>query len=304
MGQGRRTGTQRALLRLAVAYVALAFLGSWACWGASALLGGIVVPALGGAGAPAAAGALSTLAGALRPLGTLMPPLVAYALFPQVRACGLAGRGDADDPRDPDLRAGFLAFAFGARPHLGGWLLFVVLAIWRWVMFRAAFGFPATPGNALLGFLTNLPALLVGGGLEEIGWRGVLQPALGRLLGGQVRSRALATLAAPLLAGVIWACWHLPLFWMGDTYQSQSDIPFLAFTGIAVALSYTLGALRVTTGGVLGPVLAHAWYNAMLVAPLFPSALCAACFTLEALACATVLLAPRRFTHTTPPRQA
>lgn len=316
-----------ALVRLAVAYVALAFAGTWACWGASVLLGHAVVPHLGGTGASAAAGVLSTLAGALRPLGTLMPLLAAYALFPQVRACGLAGGPSADaqgatrvacddgrpgapsaapdgagsldgsaSSRDagaedaPDPRAGFLAFAFGARPRLGGWLFFVVLAVWRWAMFRAAFGFPATPGDALASFLTTLPALLVGGGLEEVGWRGVLQPALGRLLG----DRMVGTLAAPLLTGLIWACWHLPLFWMGDTYQSQSDIPFAAFAGIAVALSYTLGALRSATGGVLGPILAHAWYNAMLVAPLAPSAVGAALFAAEAVICAVVLLALRR----------
>ena len=291
----------RRLLGLVYAYVGLTFAGTWACWGLSALLGQVAAP---GPSAPAdggfgLAGLLGTLAGALQVMGTLAPAVAVYALFPCVRALGLAGEaGDGDDPR-----AGFWAFAFGARPRPGGWLFFVALAAWRWAMFRVALGFPETPGAALGHFVATLPALLLGGGLEEIGWRGLLQPALARLLEGRGAGRGRrvgAALLAPLVVGVIWAFWHLPLFSMAGTYQH--GLAFLPFAGIAVALSYALGALRALTGGPLASILGHAWYNAMLVAPLTPlmadaaggplagqAALFGALFAAEALVCAAIL---------------
>ena len=340
-GRRRPSGVARGLLGLVTAYVGLTFAGTWACWGLSALLTQVVVPSLaapGGAAAGGFAGALGPLAGALQVMGTLVPAVVAYALFPRVRALGLAGpvNGRPLDTRcaksvdgGDDPRAGFWAFAFGTRPRLGGWLFFVVLAVWRWAMFRAALGFPETPEAALVHFVTALPMLLLGGGFEEIGWRGLLQPALMRLLEGRgapniargasvVRSAAhpgegsahsggavrpvVAALLVPLLVGAIWACWHLPLFAMPGTYQH--GLAFLPFAGIAVALSYSLGALRALTGGPLACILGHAWYNAMLVAPLAPlmvgavgealagqAALFGALFALEAVAGAAILVA-------------
>lgn len=314
---------RRGLPGLVCAYVGLTFAGTWVCWGLSALLGQVVR----GAALTASAGAgdaLNALAGALQVMGTLVPAVVAYALFPRVRALGLAAGGgrdgaamghaaigdpDCDAGGDDDPHAGFWALAFGARPHLGGWLFFVVLAAWRWVMFRAALGFPETPGAALVSFFATLPALLLGGGFEEIGWRGVLQPALTRLIAGDSggsgvcgMSRRVAGVAiAPLLTGVIWACWHLPLFVMAGTYQH--GLAFLPFVGIAVALSYSLGALRALTGGTLACILGHAWYNAMLVAPLAPlmvgaadeglagqAALFGTLFALEAIVGAAILV--------------
>lgn len=269
------------LASLAVAYLALTFSGTWACWWAAAAL--------------LRAGMSGPGAGALQLMGTMMPPVIVYALFPLVRACGLVpsvrrggarGKGTgADDPRD-----GFLRFAFGCAPRPGGWTLFAALVAWRWAMFRVAFGFPTTPSDALASFALGLPALLLGGGLEEVGWRGVLQPGLERLLGGDGRSparRVGASLLAPLLTGVIWAFWHLPLFATPGSYQSA--VAFLPFLGAAVTLSYSFGALRATCGGTLPCVLAHAWYNAMLVAHVVPSALSAALFGIEALAGAAVL---------------
>ena len=284
---------QTTLSKLVVAYVVLTYAGTWACWGLSALLLYAVVPALGGLEAGGLSGLLHACSGALRLLGTLCPAHAAYALLPLVRSCGLAGVGAGRAETDlPDKRAGFWAFAFGARASLGGWLLFAALVVWRWVMFHSALGFPETPTAALTSFATSLPALLLGGGFEEIGWRGVLQPALVRLLLGGTHDgsgrRVVAEVIAPLFVGVIWACWHLPLFAMPDAYQH--GIPFLPFVGIAVALSYSLGALRALTGGSLACVLAHAWYNAMLVAPLVPNAAFGALLAVEALACAAVLV--------------
>ncbi len=52
--------------------------------------------------------------------------------------------------------------------------------------------------------------MIAGGGLEELGWRGVAQPEM---------ERTLRRLAAAVLVGLIWALWHLPLFFLSGVGQ-------------------------------------------------------------------------------------
>lgn len=270
-------GGRGRLVALVALYVLLTFVGSWACWGAATAILSSDVRADSGL-----APALSTLAGALKLMGTLVPPLVTYALFPRLRACGVAGAptGGPDGAR-ADARDGFWRFAFGGRPGAAGWAALAALAVWRWAMFRCAFGFPASPLDAVANFFVTFPVLLLGGGLEEIGWRGCLQPALARLVGGSRCGRVAGAVVAPLLTGCIWAAWHLPLFVMPGAFQN--GIPFGPFMLVAIALSYSFGALRAVGRTLAFPILAHAWYNAMLVAtPAFgPVAL--VLFSLEAV---------------------
>jgi membrane protease YdiL (CAAX protease family) len=49
-------------------------------------------------------------------------------------------------------------------------------------------------------------------GLEEVGWRGYLQEKLGRIY---------PLAASALLVGLIHTVWHLPLFWIAGTNQTQ-----------------------------------------------------------------------------------
>ena len=264
--------SRRGALALAAAYVALAFALTWACWGAARLL-----LAQGGAAGP--------LAGALQVLGTLMPAVSVYVLYPRLTAAGLA----PSPAGISDARAGFWRLAFAPGRGWAGWALFAVLFVWRWAMFRLAFGFPATLADALANAWACLPGILLGGGLEEIGWRGCLQPCLERALAGAGRrAHVRAALLAPLAVGLVWACWHAPLFSMPGAYQQ--GMAFLPFAGVAVALSYTLACLRHATGGTLACVFAHAWYNAMLVAPITPGALPTALFGAEAALGASVLV--------------
>lgn len=44
---------------------------------------------------------------------------------------------------------------------------------------------------------------IVGGGMEELGWRGFLQPEV---------EKHLPFIPATLIVGIIWTCWHIPLF--------------------------------------------------------------------------------------------
>jgi len=63
--------------------------------------------------------------------------------------------------------------------------------------------------------------MIVGGGMEETGWRGMLQPAL---------EEKMNFILATLITGVIWGVWHLPLFLISKTTQYQMSFPsFLLF---------------------------------------------------------------------------
>lgn len=96
--------------------------------------------------------------------------------------------------------------------------------------------------------------LLVGGGLEEPGWRGFGIPHL------QARHGALA---ASLLVGLIWALWHLPLFVTVGT--DQAGLPFLPYAVGVTALSVVYTWLYNSTGGsVLLPVALHTASNVSL----------------------------------------
>jgi uncharacterized protein len=114
---------------------------------------------------------------------------------------------------------------------------------------------PASPatGPLWISFLIVAQILVLGGPLgEEFGWRGYALPALSQHLGWRWASLAL---------GVVWAVWHLPLFWMpGMAQAALPPAPFLAGT---VALSVIFARLAVNTGfSVLPAILLHGAINA------------------------------------------
>jgi membrane protease YdiL (CAAX protease family) len=143
---------------------------------------------------------------------------------------------------------------------LGGPLL-LTLAIA--VLYRATAGvFPSSvPLSLPLPVLLLIFFILVGlfhGGLdEELGWRGYALPRL------QARYGALT---ASLILGVLWACWHLPLWFFPDATQASLSFPVFLVGG--VALSIILTWLYNSTGGsLLLVILAHTIYDVAISGP-------------------------------------
>lgn len=91
--------------------------------------------------------------------------------------------------------------------------------------------------------------LLFTGALEEFGWRGFLQPRL------QERHSALA---AAIAVGVLWALWHVRLFYFGA--DGYADFPgyMLWVTEMAIILAWLYNA---TGGSLLLPMILHASNN-------------------------------------------
>ncbi len=89
--------------------------------------------------------------------------------------------------------------------------------------------------NPLSWPLAILMAFLSGPFAEEFGWRGYsLDPLLKRL----------GVVGASLVLGVIWCVWHLPMFWMPDTWRGQIG---WGLYGFWMNLIYTIGLTGVMT---------------------------------------------------------
>ena len=122
-------------------------------------------------------------------------------------------------------------------------------------------------------------AMALIGPVEEIGWRGVLQPLAQRRVG---------PLAAALGVGAIWAVWHLPAFFLSGTPQSGWALgPFLLGT---VALGVIAGVLlNAGRGSILWPAIFHWQVNG----PAWPDAQPWDAPVFAALAVLALAMAPR-----------
>jgi len=96
-----------------------------------------------------------------------------------------------------------------------------------------------------------LPVELFAGGLEEAGWRYVLQPRIDKKFGLIISS---------LIVAVIWAAWHIPVFLPQGRFESFSW--FGLFAVKMLGLTFALGAIIRITKNVFLCVLFHCIHNA------------------------------------------
>jgi membrane protease YdiL (CAAX protease family) len=119
---------------------------------------------------------------------------------------------------------------------------------WDFQVFNAAPSFP---------FLLTIPATIIfflffGPVPEEMGWRGY---ALDRL------QEKRGPWAGSLLLGLIWGLWHLPLFFMGGSFQntlSFGTVGFWLFFAAVMAVSLIMTWIYNHTGrSILAAILFH-----------------------------------------------
>ena len=211
-------------------YFVMAFAFAWFFWGLQLLGVRGVIPALPG----------------LTPIGTL-GPLVA-AVIATAQESGRAG----------------------LRSLLGRVVRWRVAPIWYGVAIlgplvttlgamalHVVFGGQPPDLLALIGALPTVLALsvymLIQVGIgEEIGWRGYALPKL---------QTGYSALVSSVILGVIWALWHLPLFFNPAT--SYSNTPFWVFLVFLLPFSILIGWIFNSTGGsVLMVMILHAVMNA------------------------------------------
>ena len=121
----------------------------------------------------------------------------------------------------------------------------------------------AWPNLRLLGEVDYLPYLAPLGALglwlatfglgEETGWRGFALPHLQK-----TRSATVST----LILGILWACWHLPMFFYRDTYMKMGimGFPMLALSLIFAAMIFTW-LYNSTNGSLWIVIIFHAVFN-------------------------------------------
>jgi membrane protease YdiL (CAAX protease family) len=107
------------------------------------------------------------------------------------------------------------------------------------------FSEPATASLILLLILT-----LTDGLGEEVGWRGFALPQM-------LRGNAVV---ASLILGLLWAAWHLPLFWTDGAALEDSAVWALFLRLPATAVIYTW-IFQHTRGSVVAAALLHGTLN-------------------------------------------
>lgn len=143
-----------------------------------------------------------------------------------------------------DVGLRFYVFAVALMP-----LTRLAVAVLHRVLVGAWPAFGETRPLVLLG-ATALSTIFQAG--EEVGWRGYLLPRL---------SASAGLAPASLVVGVIWAAWHLPLFYApgADTYHQSFPLYALQVTAYSIALAW----LYWRTGSLLLTMLMHSAFNNM-----------------------------------------
>ncbi|PID15330.1 CPBP family intramembrane metalloprotease [Sporosarcina sp. P34] len=167
-------------------------------------------------------------------LGALGPPIATFILCKQFR-------GEFTD-------VPFWKFIIGPKPSKSGWWIFLFYTAWRLIMVWIAFG--VNESIAFLYMLINLPLFMIGGGLEEVGWRGYLQPQLEKIF---------TYIPSVFIVGVIWSLWHIPLWFIEGTIQSA--LSFGTYTLLAIILSFSLTTIYTKTKNLFLTIFSHAWFN-------------------------------------------
>jgi membrane protease YdiL (CAAX protease family) len=208
-------------------FFALAFAVSWGCW----------IPL-----AKSSVPHPSPFASALAFGGAMVPALVALALT--WRAEGAAGLRS--------ILVRVLRWDMGARWYAFALAYMAAIKLTVALLHRLLTGswpqFGATPLYVILFVIATSTPFQAG---EEIGWRGYALPRLAARWGFGPASIGL---------GVVWALWHLPIFFIGGAdKQGQSLVVYvLQVTALSVAVAFLYARTR---GSLLLPMIMHAAVN-------------------------------------------
>jgi membrane protease YdiL (CAAX protease family) len=106
--------------------------------------------------------------------------------------------------------------------------------------------------------VVNLVFLLLASVGEEVGWRGVALPGL--------EQRATA-LRASIVLGLLWATWHLPFWFLQDSFD-EFGVGYLALNFLLIVPStiYITWIFNHSRFSILLPVALHVAFNAVNVA--------------------------------------
>ena len=156
---------------------------------------------------------------------------LAYAAIAYVGIWGLSFGGWYDSNFIEEVRAGYM---------LDSWSDESIIAL-RFVL------------TATVSFMLLLPGVLG----EEVGWRGLLVPALSQNLGFT---------HVALLSGLLWSVFHWPLMFLGFYGNSETPLAFQlgTFTVCLVSMSFVMAYIRYKTDSLWPAVIFHMSHNVFL----------------------------------------
>ncbi|HEY3128552.1 MAG TPA: type II CAAX endopeptidase family protein [Acidobacteriota bacterium] len=220
-------------MRSLLKFFTLTYIVSWILWIAAAAILRVATPQPSG---------FLALSGLLYLLGVFAPSLVALALT--ARANGRAGT--------LALLRRTVKWSVGARWYVFAVVYMAAVKLGVALVYRIVTGaWPAFSQEPLyLMAIAIVFSTPVQAG-EEIGWRGYALPRLSARLGLS---------SASIVLGVIWACWHLPFFFISGTDKSGQSFPvyLLSVTALSVAMAWIYWR---TNGSLLLTMLMHAAVN-------------------------------------------
>lgn len=225
--------------RRALVYLATAFSITWPAWGLLAVLAEAHVTSYG-----------TWPYMSLYVLGGLGPTLAAYVAVWRTRSQAPLSEFNRRVLRWR-VRPLWYLVALGLPAALGFMAIGVAVAL------KPALG-AALSFKPWYLFPLYLLMTIVGGGLEEFGWRGITQDEWARSIG---------PLRAALLIAPVWALWHLPLFFLPGVAQYHAS--FALFLAGEFGIALLLGWLYTHTQSILLCVLMHAASNAVVVMGVF-----------------------------------
>ncbi|MBQ8313435.1 MAG: CPBP family intramembrane metalloprotease [Clostridia bacterium] len=205
-----------------VTYTSITFAITWICWWGLALLtnNNIVDSSQG----------IFTL---IYFIGGFGPTIASLLILPQ-----------------KSLRSVF-DFVFSCKKNSVGYLLLFCL------MQGLIIGLSSMETNPLIPWFSTpivmLSTTFLGGGNEELGWRGIMQPELEKRFSFPI---------ATLITGCVWMLWHVPLWFVVGS--SQQNMNFLLYAIYGLILSFWLATIHKKTKSIFFCCVFHGFSNLML----------------------------------------
>lgn len=154
----------------------------------------------------------------------------------------------------------FLSLKFGWKVWTTIFLVLGLSTVVAWFI-PELFGEPRLPmllPNIFIFPIYWLLMVFLGGGQEEIGWRGYILPFLEKRFG---------TWMGNIILGLIWACWHIPLWFIPGT--SQTYMNFAGFVMLTIGYSFFFTwVIKASGNRPLAGLIAHGTANSFI--PVFP----------------------------------
>lgn len=144
-----------------------------------------------------------------------------------------------------------LRFTFSCRKNTVWYLLLFCLMQGLIIGLASVETNPAMPWQAIP--IVLLSTIFFGGGNEELGWRGILQPEL---------EKAFSFPVATLITGCVWMLWHIPLWFVVGASQQNMNYALYAVYGLI--LSFWLAVIHRKTKSVFFCCIFHGVSNLLL----------------------------------------